>query len=186
MVFAAISIISASESQTPIGISGYKCHGLFRTCHTRFCIEVDPAVANGDSPLNPLSDWKYCNLNSKVKLEAYGCSFDPQLFRQSKRALGFDVCMDEFDGGVYVFEDDSENWVDNLNFQTNKMISATWESVKNGQTSNFCGLPDKYAGKKAITFSGITVRQAITKVFRTILLAFLFYAIIIFIIFIFL
>lgn len=147
-IAATVSIIMASEAATPVGIFGHECLGFFRTCDVPLCIEVDPAVAAGNAPLPPLTEWKYCKQDTtEVSIRGYGCVFDHQLYRltgrssghpfnydlkgdtyaeeakkelkkienegvpiPASRALGFEMCADDFNGGAYVFEEDFENW----------------------------------------------------------------------------
>ena len=78
-VLGLAAFIAASEKQTPITVSGYECNGIFRTCDTPLCLETTEAVVNGSEPFPPLYGLKYCTLESEVKMEAWGCAFDPQV-----------------------------------------------------------------------------------------------------------
>ena len=202
-IITGILLIVASERQTPIGIFGYPCTGLYRTCDVPLCVEVKEDVATGDTPLTSLYDWRYCKHDTtKVSVQGWGCVFDHQLYRitgrskgypyandpstsaqkeedgeppMASRALGYEMCMDDYLGGVYVFEDQFENWLQYIDsdtnsivgkdFTANERVSALWENVVNGWTSDFCGLPrvPGQVNTRALTFKGTGERYAQTK-----------------------
>jgi len=95
-VIGGVAIITLNELTTPIGISGYSCHGFFTPCDLWVCAGVDRNVSYGDAPLSPLYDWRACNLNSEIKLQSWGCVFDSNLYAESNHILGYDVCIDKF------------------------------------------------------------------------------------------
>ena len=122
------------------------------------------AVAQGTSALPALSTWKECTLDSKVKLQGKSCIYDQLLYYQSERTLGYDVCKSEFNEGVYIFEDTFENWK-NTSYASTSMVSAQWNNVINGFTSDACGVGENFGEKKALIFRGETIRSAETKDF---------------------
>ena len=162
LVFGSgVAIIALSENLTPIGISDYSCHGFFRKCDVWLDIGLDPTVATG-SPLTPLYNWKYADINSTVKLQSWGCIYDALLYQESHHLLGYDVCMKDFTPGVYVFEDNFEHWQDPLNFKSNLLKSALWLDMKNGNASDNCGVGEFRGYKNALSFSGENERYATT------------------------
>ena len=87
-VLAFFSVVLGAELRTPVGLSGYKCYGFFRTCGVTVCVDMGEDVANGVSALPPLSSWRACTLDSQVKLQGKACPFDRSLYFQSERELG--------------------------------------------------------------------------------------------------
>ena len=87
-MLAFFSVVLDAELRAPVGLSGYTCYGFFRTCGVTVCLDMDDDVATGASPLPPLSSWKRCTLDSRVKLQALACPFDRSLYFQSQRQLG--------------------------------------------------------------------------------------------------
>lgn len=165
IILATISItglILANEVNAPVGIFDFNCYGFFRSCGFYVCIDLDQSVADGYNPLPPLSSWRRCDLDSQVKLQSRACIYDRLLYFQSERQLGFDVCTEHFDEGVYVFEDNFENWR-NTSFTSNRMRSALWNNVVNGISSTFCGSGNHFGGTNAMTFGGNFNRFAETK-----------------------
>ena len=196
-ISAGIALVTISEQQTPIGIFGYPCTGLFRTCDVPLCIEVGDSVGEGDGTMTPLYDWRYCRSETtKVSLQGWGCVYDHQLWRLTgrtggypysdnkdntdnkaaiaSRALGYELCYDTFSGGAYIFEDQFENWDQSFdydieemvgkNFADNVKVSALWQTVVNGWSTDFCGLPDVpgQINTRALTFKGTGQRLAQT------------------------
>jgi hypothetical protein len=167
-ILALIAVVSASEAQTPVGIYGYKCYGFFKQCDTKVCLEVPSDILNGVAPLKDLTEWKFCDLDTDVKLETAACVFDAQLYTLTNSHAGYDPCLKEYRKGVYIMEDDFEEW-QSLNFSSNLMKSALWEDIFNGVASKRCGsgvngITGK--SKKALTFSGAGARFATTKVIK--------------------
>ena len=78
-VLGLMAFISASEAQTPITVSKYQCNGIFRSCDTPYCLATTENVVNGSEPFPSLYGLKYCTLDTEVKMQAWGCSFDPQV-----------------------------------------------------------------------------------------------------------
>jgi hypothetical protein len=205
IIAASGGIMAASEAQTPMGVFGNQCLGFFRTCDVPLCIQMNHSVAMGVDALSPLYDWRYCKLDTtEYSIQGYGCVFDEQLYRttgrtggypyantqQSSRhfeenegaapmpgrALGFEMCLDTFNEGAYVFEDQFESWEQVLdvpsgytvgkNYLLNTQASALWDRVENGWTSDFCGLakvPGNMQNSRALTFKGEGSRFAETK-----------------------
>lgn len=87
-VLAFFSVVLDAELRAPVGLSGYTCYGFYRTCGFTVCIDMDDDVATGVQPLPPLSSWRGCTLDSRVKLQALACPFDRSLYFQSQRQLG--------------------------------------------------------------------------------------------------
>jgi len=87
-VLVFFSVVLDAELRTPVGLSGYKCYGFFRTCGVTVCLDMGADVATGVRPLPPLSSWKACSLDSRVKLEGRACPYDRSLYFQSNRQLG--------------------------------------------------------------------------------------------------
>lgn len=170
-ILALILIVTLSEEQIPIGINDYHCYGFFRTCSDlTVCIDMNETVAQGISPLPSLSSYQYCTLNSTAKLQSQACVFDNQLYTSTDQSLGYDVCQQSFQQGLYIFEDTFEYWNDPQDFSSNLMKSALWLEIKNGQVSDDCGvnpLISSYTGTKGgtktLTFYGTNLRYAITQ-----------------------
>jgi len=160
--FGLVSTLSASEALTPVGIFGNTCYGLFKTCDKRVCISLPESVATGATSFPDLTEWPFCDLDSTVKLQAKACVFDPQMYILTEKHAGYDVCVDDFREGVYVMEDDFENWI-NLDFWDNEMKSAKWYDIVNGISSERCG--PGVGGTHALTFNGDTERFAETQDF---------------------
>eukprot|EP01038_Epipyxis_sp_PR26KG_P005313 gene5313-7377_t len=158
-VLAFLSVWISSEAQTPTGIYDYKCYGFFRSCDLNVCIQMESSVADGTSAISPLTNWTYCDLNSQYKLNSPACIFDNQLYLESKQTLGFDVCADTFNQGIYVFQDTFEYWLVKGNHSSNLMKSGTWSKIVNGLTTDYCGAGE---GVKALSFSGENYRYAMT------------------------
>lgn len=152
--------LSVSESLTPVGISGFKCYGLFRTCDIKVCIDMPEDVASGAIPMPPLTEWNYCDLNSVAKLQSHGCIFDDQLYGLTDTHRGYDVCYSEFTEGLYIFEDTFEYWT-GPQYDSNLMVSGKWQTIVNGNVTDYCGAA---FGKNALSFSGTFFRYANTKV----------------------
>ena len=72
---------------------------------------------------------------------------------------GYDVCASEYQGGVYVFEDTFDHWVDSTSFASNRMVSGRWASTVNAEANSNCG---SAGGENALKFSGEFTRSAIT------------------------
>lgn len=157
--FGLVSTLSASEALTPKGIFGNTCYGLFRTCDKHVCLSMPESVADGTTSFPDLTEWPFCDLDSTVKLEASACVFDSQLYTLTGTHAGYDVCADKFRKGVYIMEDNFENWI-NLDFWDNQMKSAKWANIINGIASERCG--HGVGGSKTLTFNGDTNRYAET------------------------
>ena len=179
-----IGIIIAAEQQMPVTVFDYRCYGFFRKCETSrklismfivvfhcithsvsslVCASMPAQVATGDIPLPALSDWTKCKLDSEYKLQSKICIFDQNLYHQSDRLLGYDVCEDKFNEGVYVFEDLFEHW-QNESFRSSTMKSAKWGHIYNGFANQFCGATSEpgFRGDKALSFRGVDHRYAET------------------------
>lgn len=175
IVLAFCMVMSINESQTKIMMSGYKCYGLFKDCTVDICAEMDPAVASGEIPVTSLSDWRPCNLSSKTKINAKACIFDPQLYfattipvlrkdpnlPEDVGVMGYDLCMEKFQNGIYIFEDMFEAWT-NVSYKSNAMKSALWRDINNGYATPYCGVGVNLGGKNALVFSGDGQRFAET------------------------
>lgn len=152
VVAAGVATILASEVSAPVGIYEHVCYDYFAECDTYVCIDIDRSV--GNAPYDSLGsqyDWRFCNLNSSVKLQAMACIYDQELYASTDGGLGFDVCSDEFEEGVYVFEDTFDHWTNATNFKSNLMRSAPWDKQVNAYVSNDCGTA---SGRGALTFGG--------------------------------
>ena len=175
VVVAFALVMSVNESQTKVMMSSYKCYGLFKDCTVDICAEMDPAVASGDSAVQALASWKPCNLESVAKINAKACIFDPQLYLATTvptlrnnpnlpepvGVMGYDLCMDKFQNGVYIFEDMFEAW-GNFSYKSNVMKSALWSTISNGHATPFCGVGQALGGSNALVFSGDGQRFAET------------------------
>ena len=114
------AMIATNQILTPEGLSGYLCYGFYKTCDTDVCISINSSFPiNSDATLDPLYDWKYCTLNDTIKMRSHACIFDTSLYTLTNKALGYDVCKTNFDEGVYVFEDDFDNWQNSTSFHSN-------------------------------------------------------------------
>ena len=161
-VFTAIvMVIIANEAQTKIGIFGFKCYGFFRKCELEVCVGVEYDTALGLAPLKPLHQFRACDVNSPAKIRSLACVYDELLYDQTASTLGYDICMDSFDQGSYIFEDDFETWK-NVSVKSNKMKSAYWHHIYNGYSTSWCGTPSKDGGSRSLSFTGDTSRYAET------------------------
>jgi hypothetical protein len=159
---AVLIILIVNETGTQEGLFGYKCYGFFKTCDTYVCRDVDPSVVmDSYAALDDLSSWQKCSFNSTAKLQAQACVFDEELFALSNEYLGFDVCKDEFDEGIYVFEDTFEYWQSSRDSTSNLLKSAMWNETINVEAANHCGTPVG-GGANAMVFGGEYYRYAIT------------------------
>jgi hypothetical protein len=161
-VVALVLVLSANEAQTRVLMSGYKCYGFFKDCQLDICAEMTEEVAMGTSAVPPLSSWRKCTLDSNVKLINKACIFDQQLYDSTEGFMGFDVCMDKFHQGVYIFEDTFEAY-GNYSWQSNSMASANWHYIRNGFATSYCGVAEHLGEEKALTFSGVEDRFAETQ-----------------------
>lgn len=176
IVIAFAFVMSSNETSTKIMMSGYKCYGLFKECTVDICAEVDPLVAPGLVPLTALSEWKPCNLESTVKINTKACIFDPQLYFASTEptlrndpnnpelvgVMGYDVCLETFQNGVYIFEDMFEAW-SNVSYASNSMKSSHWQHISNAFATPYCGSGQHLGGKNSLVFGGEGKRFAETK-----------------------
>lgn len=158
-----IAVVIAADAATPVGINDYSCYGFFRSCDVSQCIEVEQGVADGTQPIPPISSWTKCSLSSQYKLEAKSCLFDQSLYHQSERTLGFDICRDEFNEGVYVLEDTFEDWAVVTSPASSAMVSAKWANVTNGQTDAECGVGRVFGDRRSLRFGGDYLRFAETQ-----------------------
>ena len=161
VIAAGVAVILSSEISAPVGIYDNVCYEYFAQCDTKVCIDIAHSV--GNAPYDTFGsqfEWRYCNLNSTVKLQAMACIYDRELYVSTDKGLGFDVCADEYENGVYVFEDTFEHWGNITNFNSNEMKSATWSKLVNGYVSNDCGTG---RGNGALTFAGEFYRYIDTK-----------------------
>jgi hypothetical protein len=150
------SIIAAAEIEAPVGINSYTCYGFFRKCDIDLCINLNNSVALGIDPLPPLSTYSPCTLESTTKMQNLACIYDNNLYHQSNTQLGYDICEEEFENGIYIFEDTFEYW-QNLSHTSNYMKSAKWSGIDGGFTNTYCG---SFEGKKSLSFRGIEKRKA--------------------------
>lgn len=163
VIFVAFFLtVIVNEVATPVGLYDYKCYGFFRSCDVPVCIGMPSTVADGSAPLPPLSQWEACTLDSVVKLQSDACIFDNILYRSSDKTQGYDVCVESFEPGVYVFEDTFENWA-NESFVSNAMVSATWDDIVNGDVTPYCGVGEVFGGEFSLSFAGEQLRYAETK-----------------------
>jgi hypothetical protein len=156
-----ILVVLSNEVQTKEGIYGYKCYGFFKSCDLDVCMDVSSSTALGLAPLQPLNQFKYCDVNSEAKIETKACIYDQDLYTQSESILGFDICSESFAGGSYIFEDTFEQW-GNTSLSSNKMKSARWGHIVNGYATNYCGVGQFTGGRKSLSFSGYVSRYAET------------------------
>jgi len=152
-------VIVTAEVSAPIGINDYTCYGFFRECNIDVCITMNSSIANGTSPLPPLSSYDKCTLDSYYKIESSACIFDQNLYHQSGKTMGYDICQDYFNQGIYVFEDTFDYWR-NDSIYSNDMKSALWNKVVNGYSNSFCGA---FSREKSLSFRGDSVRYAETQ-----------------------
>lgn len=162
-VTAFLAVLIAAEVETPVGINDYHCYGFFRTCGMTKCIEMTQDEALGKDPLPALSDWKECDLSSPAKLIGKACPYDRLLYFQSDRTLGYDICSENFNEGIYVFEDTFEDWTDEESYTSSQMATARWHNVINGITSDFCGVGEHFGRERSLSFQGEAERYAETK-----------------------
>ena len=161
-VVGAILVLSANEAQTKVLMSGYKCYGFFKDCTVDICADMTSEVAMGTDPLPPLSGWRKCTLDSTVKLINKACIFDQRLYDSTDGHMGFDVCLDKFNQGVYIFEDTFEAY-GNYSWQSNSMASSLWSNIENGHATPYCGVAQHLGEENALTFSGENDRLAETR-----------------------
>jgi hypothetical protein len=160
-VVTFLAIVATAEATAPVTINSFTCYGFFRTCTVQVCIDLNESVAMGTNALPSLSTFTPCTLNSQVKLESPACVYDQNLYHQSNQKLGYDVCTDLYSQGVYIFEDNFENW-QNISISSNLMKSATWNFVKNGFANTFCGA-NEGSDLKSLSFRGEEKRFAETR-----------------------
>ena len=160
-IVATVLVLSANESQTKILMSGYKCYGFFKDCTVDICADMTMDVAMGTDPLPPLAGWRKCTLDSTVKLINKACIFDQRLYDSTDGFMGFDVCMDKFHQGVYIFEDTFEAY-GNYSWRSNNMASSLWSNIENGFATPYCGVATSLGEANALTFSGENDRFAET------------------------
>jgi hypothetical protein len=152
VIAAGGAVLLASEVLAPAGIYDNVCYDYFAQCDVSVCIDIDRSVGNYPySALGSQYEWRYCTLNSSVKLQAQACVYDSELYFSTDTGLGFDVCADEYQQGVYVFEDTFEHWENVTNLGSNLMKSAYWDTLVNGYVSDDCGTA---GGSGALVFGG--------------------------------
>jgi hypothetical protein len=162
-VIAMVLIISANERQVKVLMSGYKCYGFWKTCTVDKCLDMPMDVAMGSKPLPSLATWRNCDdYNSVAKLINKACVYDQQLYDSTAGHLGYDLCMDMFQEGLYIFEDTFEQYK-NEKWTSNLMRSSTWLNITNGFATPYCGKAEELGGKNALTFSGENGREATTQ-----------------------
>ncbi len=176
-VIAGILTLMQNESQVKTLMSGYKCYGFWKDCTVDKCLDMDWSVAMGTEALPPLSSWKNCNLDSRSKLISKACIYDQQMYDSTDGHLGYDMCTDMFQEGLYIFEDTFEHWspptdvtdpwsdgasTDDLYVPVNPMVSAPWFNVVNGFSTPYCGVAEHLGENNALTFSGSDGREAET------------------------
>lgn len=123
---------------------------------------MQDGVESGAAPIPALSTWQECTLDTEVKLQGKACIYDQLLYYQSERTLGYDVCQEKFNQGVYVFEDTFENWA-STNSSSTTMKSARWNQVVNAFTTDACGVGEFFGERRALVFRGELNRRAETK-----------------------
>lgn len=121
---------------------------------------MDYSVASAET-LPPLSNWAKCTLESEAKVESLACIYDHQLYDQSDKLMGYDICSSEFNNGVYIFEDTFEYWT-NQSASSNAMKSAKWGKVVNAFSSDFCGAGNNFGYNRSMSFQGAKERYAET------------------------
>lgn len=154
-----VLVIVSVEVSAPKGVNDYICYGFFRKCNIDLCITMDYSIANGTNPLPPLSSYERCDLDSSYKVRSTACIYDQNLYHQSQNLLGYDLCLDEFNQGVYIFEDTFDYWR-NVSRQSNDMKSALWHDIVNGFSNSYCG---SYSLGKSLSFRGDMIRYAETQ-----------------------
>lgn len=134
-------VILVNEGSRRWTLTGYECYKWYDRCDMNKCVDLN----NTELPpygLNSPVDWTRptCSVETSVnKARGASCVFDPELYRRSGHALGYDMCWGimsrndpslgamrgnighEFDGlgarftgGAYVFEDDFEAYTVNI------------------------------------------------------------------------
>ena len=187
LLFAAAFISGFMNYATlPETVWGYKCYGFFPRCDLDVCVDLDATAKDG---LQNVAKYKFCELESTInKVMGKVCIYDQELYRQSENTLGYDFCYDvksrfdtdkadEFNNGVFVFEDDFDHWKNKTDYtrQSVRMASANWYDMNNAKVSDVCGIHVqeghkgypaigkgvKY-GEGALVFTGVLLRSAIT------------------------
>eukprot|EP01039_Chlorochromonas_danica_P012368 gene12368-14128_t len=148
-----------ADKATPYGIFDFGCYGFFRDCTYNFCVEMPQSVAEGTSALPPLSRWEYCTMASENKLRSPACRYDSLLFHQSNMLMGYDICEEQFNEGVYVFEDRFDYWRNSSVPSSTLEKSAKWSTVYNGFVGDYCGAVSL---QNAMIFRGEQFRYAET------------------------
>ena len=131
-------------------------------------------MRNDEITMPNIAEWEYCSLKSERKVRGMACLYDADLYWQSDKALGFDLCIGTvaeqhpttlwgiensnaaFNGGVYVLEDNFDTWRNRSEPASARMNSAHWRGVVNAQANKRCGTA---SGEGALTFSGMTTRR---------------------------
>ena len=159
IVAAGTFVAVINDLQTPTGIFDYKCYGFFPKCNEYVCVDTSLEVAYGKEAIAPLSRWKPCTLDSLAKIETQACVYDQALFESTRGVFGYDICLDQFAEGVYIFEDTFDAWKNSSSYKSNTMKTANWKKIVNGRSNNWC---DAFSGTKSLSFAGPFVRYAET------------------------
>ncbi len=158
-----VLLYSSSESQVKVLMSGYQCYGWWKTCTVDKCLDMPVSTSLGYDPLPPLASWRNCDYkNSMAKLITKACVYDQRLYDSTAGYLGYDLCMDMFQGGLYVMEDTFEHYR-NASWHSNQMKSGLWSNITNGFSTPYCGAATELGGQRSLQFSGENTREAITK-----------------------
>jgi len=133
-VIIIVTVILVNEGSRRWTVTGYECYKWYDRCDMNKCIDLNNTLP--PYGLTSPTEWYQptCAVETSVnKVRGASCVFDPEVYRRSGHALGYDLCWGvmamndeamggmrgnmghEFDnkgakftGGAYVFEDDFE------------------------------------------------------------------------------
>ena len=126
----------------PETVWGYKCYGFFPRCDLDVCVDLNATAKDG---LQNAAKYHFCELEKTInKVMGKVCIYDMELYRQSENTMGYDFCYDtknridsnadeeEFNNGVFVFEDDFDHWKNKTDYTHPSilMASANWIDMK--------------------------------------------------------
>eukprot|EP00615_Pteridomonas_danica_P000406 CAMPEP_0114334156 /NCGR_PEP_ID=MMETSP0101-20121206/4191_1 /TAXON_ID=38822 ORGANISM="Pteridomonas danica, Strain PT" /NCGR_SAMPLE_ID=MMETSP0101 /ASSEMBLY_ACC=CAM_ASM_000211 /LENGTH=933 /DNA_ID=CAMNT_0001465329 /DNA_START=255 /DNA_END=3061 /DNA_ORIENTATION=- len=187
-VIIIVTVILVNEGSRRWTVTGYECYKWYDRCDMNKCIDLNNTLP--PYGLTSPTEWYQptCAVETSVnKVRGASCVFDPEVYRRSGHALGYDLCWGvmamndeamggmrgnmghEFDnkgakftGGAYVFEDDFEAYTGSFSevpLPSFPQASALWGNGTNAEVSNKCG---GYSGSNSLRFSGSDDRWAVT------------------------
>lgn len=159
ITFALISaVIFLTVNRTNPKQTTVWMHFCRTKCNTPICIDFPSIESDAIGALSDLFPYKYsfCEANKTVnQILGNACIFDHELFKRSKKKLGFDICIEPkvetdlqtskmskvplFDHQVVIFEDTFDHWQDSSNFTSSILASSKWHRLMNARALDICG-----------------------------------------------